>query len=72
MDRTEVTKMQEHYVICIFTFFKSLVCLALQTETIAKKITQPKSPKTKNELTKICNEPGGIRHQKVLLKLTDL
>ena len=43
---------------CLFTFFKSLTCLALQTETILKKITQPKSPKTKNELTKICNEPG--------------
>ena len=39
-------------------FFKSLACLALQSETIVKKITQPKSPKTKNELTKICNEPG--------------
>jgi hypothetical protein len=43
---------------CLFTFFKSLACLALQTEAIAKKITQPKSPKTKNELTKICNELG--------------
>ena len=43
---------------CLFTFFKSLACLALQTETIVKKITQPKLPKTKNELTKICNEPG--------------
>ena len=43
---------------CLFTFFKSLACLALQTETIVKKITQPKSPKTKNELTKNCNEPG--------------
>ena len=29
-----------------------------------KKITQPKSPKTKNELTKICNEPG-IRYLKL-------
>ena len=38
--------------------FKSLVCLALQTETIVKKITQPKLPKTKNELTKNFNEPG--------------
>ena len=27
-------------------------------ETIVKKITQPKLPKTENELTKICNEPG--------------
>ena len=38
--------------------FKSLASLALQTETIVKKIMQPKLPKTKNELTKICNEPG--------------
>ena len=38
--------------------FKSLACLALQMETIVKKITQPKLPKTKNEVTKICNEPG--------------
>ena len=48
------TKLQK----CLLTFFKSLACLALQTETIVKKITQPKLPKTKNELTKICNEPG--------------
>jgi hypothetical protein len=27
-------------------------------ETIIKKITQPKQQKMKNELTKICNEPG--------------
>ena len=47
---------------CLFTFFKSLVCLALQTETIVKKIMQPKLPKTKNELTKIHNEPG-IKYQ---------
>ena len=33
---------------------KSLACFALQTETIV--------PKTKNELFKICNEPG-IRAQ---------
>ena len=32
--------------------------LTFTTETILKKITQPKLPKTKNELTKICNEPG--------------
>ena len=54
----EVTKIPEYYVICLFTFFESLACLALQTETIVKKITQPKLPKTKNEITKICNEPG--------------
>ena len=38
--------------------FKSLACLALQMETILKKITQPKLPKMKNEVTKIYNEPG--------------
>ena len=54
----EVMKIPEYYIICLFTFFKSLACLALQTETIVKKITQPKLPKTKNEVTKICNEPG--------------
>ena len=27
-------------------------------ETIVKKIPQPKLPTTKNEVTKICNEPG--------------
>ena len=43
---------------CLFTFFKILDCLALQTETIIKKITQPELPNTKNELTKICNKPG--------------
>ena len=40
---------------CLFTFFKIIDCLALQTETIVKKITQPELP---NELTKICNKPG--------------
>jgi hypothetical protein len=35
----------------LFTFFKSLACLALQTETTVKKITQPKLPKTKIKLT---------------------
>jgi hypothetical protein len=54
----EVTKIPKYYVICLFTFLKSLACLALQTETILKKIMQPKLPKTKNELTKICNELG--------------
>ena len=38
--------------------FESLACLALQMETIVKKIKQPKLPKTKDEVTKICNEPG--------------
>ena len=32
--------------------FKSLALLALQTETIVKKITQPKLPKTKMNLPK--------------------
>ena len=54
----EVTKIPEYYVICLFTSFKSLACLALQMETIIKKITQIKLQKTKNEVTKICNEPG--------------
>ena len=54
----EVTKLPEFYVICLFKFFKSLPCLSLKTETIIKKITQPKLPKMKNEVTKICNEPG--------------
>ena len=48
----EVTKIPEYYVICLFTFFKCLACLALQTETIVKKITQPKLPKMKKELPK--------------------
>ena len=39
------------------SYEKSLACLALQTETIVKKITQPKLPKTKIELTKISYEP---------------
>ena len=45
----------------IYVHFLSLACLTLQTETIIKKITQPKLPKMKNELTKICNESGN-RH----------
>ena len=49
----EVKKIPEYYVIC----FK--VLHVLQTETIIKKITQPKLPKTKNEITKICNEQQG-------------
>jgi hypothetical protein len=40
----EVMKIRKYYVIS----FKSLAGLALQTETIIKKITQPKLPKTKN------------------------
>ena len=48
---------------CLLTFFKSLACLALQTETIVMKITQPMLPKMKNELTKICNEPGITYHK---------
>ena len=37
-------------------------------ETILKKITQPNLPKTKNKITKICNELG-IRVNKGLQKL---
>ena len=54
----EVMKIRKYYVICLFTFFKSLAHLALQTETIIQKITQLKWWKTKNEITKICDEPG--------------
>ena len=43
------TKLQK----CLFTFLKRLACLAFQTETIIKKITQPKLAKMKNKLTKI-------------------
>ena len=50
-------KKPEYYVI-FFYIFKSLAWPALQMETIIKKITQPKLPKTKNEVTKICNELG--------------
>ena len=49
-----LTKLQK----CLFTFSKSLACLAFQTETIVKKVAQPKLPKTKIELAEICNEPG--------------
>ena len=52
----------------VVTFFKSLACFALQTGTIVKKITQPRLPKTKNELTKICNELG--KSDKILLSKT--
>ena len=38
--------------------FKSLAFLALQRETIVKKIMQLKLPKTKNKVAKICNDPG--------------
>jgi hypothetical protein len=38
-------------------FIYIFLSLALQPETIIKKSTQPKLPKMKNELTKICNEP---------------
>ena len=43
----------------MFIYIFQNSCLSsLQTESKIKKITQPKLPKTKNELTKICNEPG--------------
>ena len=44
----------------------SLAYLVLQTETIIMKIMQPKLRKTKNELTKICNEPGSKRKNKLI------
>ena len=44
----------QNIAICLFTFYS----LSLQTKIIIKKITQPKLPKTKNEVTKICNELG--------------
>ena len=46
----EVTKM------FIFIFCKVLPVLPCKRKP--QKIMQPKLPKTKNELTKICNEPG--------------
>ena len=61
----EVTKIWKYYIMCLFTFLKILACLALQTETNVKKITQPKLPKMKNEVTKICNEPGQIMYRYV-------
>jgi hypothetical protein len=39
-------------------FIEIFKSLALQMETIVLKITQPKLPKTKKELTKIYNELG--------------
>jgi hypothetical protein len=53
------TKLQK----CLFANFKSLACLALHMEIIVKEITQPKLSKTKNGLTKICDEPGNSRLQ---------
>ena len=47
------------------TFVCFLFCLThfgLKTENIVQKITQPKWWKTKNEVTKICDEPGNIVH----------
>ena len=42
----------------VFRWLRKCACLFLRRETIVKKITQPKLPKTKNELANICNEPG--------------
>ena len=49
---------QRSYENVYLHFFKSLACLALQIETMVKKITQLILPKTNNKLTKICNKPG--------------
>ena len=45
-----------YLIVCLFSF--GLAHLALQTENIIQNITQPKWWKTKNEVTKICDEPG--------------
>ena len=55
----EVTKM------FIFIFCKVLPVLPCKRKP--QKITQPKLPKTKNELTKICNEPGNNNGKTICL-----
>ena len=57
-----LTKLQK----CLFAFLKSLACLTLQMETIIKKSTQPKLPKTENELTNICNGTYYFRKETLL------
>ena len=49
----EVTK-----ILCNSLFSFGLAHLALLTENIVQKITRPKWRKTKNEVTKRCDEPG--------------
>ena len=51
------TKLPKYYVIVVYFSFR-LAHFALKTENIVQKITQPKWQKTKNEVTKICDEPG--------------
>ena len=50
----EVTKILLNSLF-IFSFY---LALTLQTENIVQKIMQPKWQKTKNKVTKICDEPG--------------
>jgi hypothetical protein len=47
----------------------SLACLALQTENIIQKIMQLKYEKTKNKVTKICDEPGNGQFYHSRMKL---
>ena len=47
------------YSLFIFRFILPIFAhLAFQMENIGQKIMQPKWRKTKNKVTKICNEPG--------------
>ena len=48
-------KLQKYYVIVFFSL--RLARLALEMENNLQDITQPSDQKTKNEVTKICNEP---------------
>ena len=58
----EVTKIGKYYVICLFTFFKSLACLALQTETIVKKNHATEVTKRKTKIPKfVLNQAVGMR-----------
>ena len=50
----EVTKI--FVIVC--SFFIPLAHFALQKANIVQKIMQPKCRKPKNDVTKICDEPG--------------
>ena len=60
----EVTKIQKYYVICLFTFFKSLAHLALQMETLftflLSKARQARQAKTEHMEMKILQPIFGI------------
>ena len=51
------TKLRKYYVICLYTFFKSLTCLALQMETMvikenhATKVTKKRSYQNETKQT---------------------